>query len=124
MPRTGSCICGQVRYHLEGEPFLQGLCHCLTCRKESGSMFTFYARWPITAFSFTGQVKVSHGRSFCPECGSRLFNLHEDDVEVRLGSLDDGPTGLSPQQEGWIKRREHWLAPLPGVPQFVEDVDR
>jgi len=123
MTRTGSCLCGQVRYSLEGEPFLVGVCHCQTCRKESGSMFTAYAKWPIAAFTFTGMLKTVAGRSFCPDCGSRLFNLHAGDVEIRLGSLDDAPTLLMPQQEGWIKRREHWLQPIPGVPQFVEDPD-
>ena len=113
MTRTGSCICGNVRYSLEGEPFLVGVCHCQTCRKESGSMFTTYAKWPIEAFRFSGLVKTQEGRSFCPDCGSRLFNLHEEDVEIRLGTLDDAPMGLKPEQEGWIKRREAWLAPLP-----------
>jgi hypothetical protein len=124
MPRTGSCLCGAIRYTLEGEPFLTGLCHCLDCRKESGSMFTFYAKWPLESFNVSGQIETFKGRSFCPRCGSRLFNLHADDVEIRLGSLDDAPTGLLPMQEGWIKRREHWLQPLPGVPQFAEDPDR
>ena len=87
-------------------------------------MFTFYAKWPITAFKMTGAIQTFEGRSFCPRCASRLFNLHADDVEIRLGSLDDAPTGLEPAQEGWIKRREHWLQALPNVPQFAEDPDR
>ena len=124
MTRTGSCLCGQVRYSLDGEPFLTGVCHCADCRKESGSAFTFYGKWPIDAFRCSGQLKTSHGRSFCPDCGSRLFNLHETDVEIRLGSLDDAPTGLTPQQDGWAIRREHWLAPIAGVPQFDRDPDR
>ena len=121
MKRTGSCLCGQVRYSVEGEPFLAGLCHCADCRKESGAMFTFYAKWPIEAFSFTGTIRTSHGRSFCPDCGGRLFNLHETDVEIRLGSLDQAPTGLVPQQEGWIIRREHWLTPVAGIAQAPRD---
>jgi hypothetical protein len=121
--RTGSCLCGQVRYSLDGEPYLVGICHCLDCRKESGSMFSTYAKWPLGAFRYTGRIRTSHGRSFCPACGGRLFDLHDDNVEVRIGSLDDAPSGLVPQQEGWIKRREHWLAPLP-VPQAQEDPER
>ena len=124
MTRTGSCLCGQVRYSLEGEPFLTGLCHCADCRKESGSVFTFYGKWPLAAFHFTGMLKTSHGRSFCPDCGSRLFNLNADNVEVRLGSLDDAPTGLVPEQEGWTIRREHWLQPVSGLPQFERDTSR
>jgi hypothetical protein len=58
----------------------------------------------------------THGRG-----GSRLFNLHDDDVEIRLGTLDDAPTGLTPMQEGWTIRREHWLTPLPGIPHADRD---
>ena len=124
MTRSGSCLCGQVTYTLEGEPFLTGVCHCVDCRKESGSVFTFYAKWPIEAFRYTGMVRTSHGRSFCPDCGGRLFNIQATSVEVRLGSLDDAPTGLMPRQEGWIIRREHWLSPVPSVPQFNRDTDK
>jgi hypothetical protein len=123
--RTGGCLCGAVRYELEGEPFLVGLCHCLDCRKASGSVFVAYAKWPFEQFSYSGEVKTFMGRSFCPICGSHLFNLHPPmDVELRIGTLDDGPTGLVPEQEGWTKRREHWLAPLAGVPQYEEDTAR
>jgi hypothetical protein len=119
--RQGGCLCGAVRYRLVGEPFLIGTCHCADCRKESGSVFTFYAKWPLADFSYRGNISTSHGRSFCPACGGRLFDLHADDVEIRLGSLDDAPSDLFPQQEGWVKRREHWLEPAEGVPQFEED---
>lgn len=122
--REGGCLCGRVRYRLTGEPFLLGVCHCADCRKESGSVFTFYAKWPIGRFSYSGEVRTSHGRSFCPTCGGRLFNLHENDVEIRLGSLDEAPTGLLPQQEGWVRRREHWLQPLDGVEHAIEDPSR
>jgi hypothetical protein len=86
-------------------------------------MFTAYAKWPKAAFTFTGEVETYEGRSFCPVCGSHLFNLHAADVEIRLGSLDDAPTGLMPTQEGWIVRREHWLVAIPGVAQFEHDPD-
>jgi hypothetical protein len=113
MTRTGSCLCRQSPTPSKGEPFLTGVCHCADCRKESGAMFTFYANWSIEAFRFTGMIKTSHGRSFCPDCGGRLFNLHDTDVEIRLGSLDNAPTGLVPQQEGFAIRREHSLLRSP-----------
>ena len=84
-------------------------------------MFTFYAKWPIEAFRFSGMVRTVQGRSFCPDCGGRLFNLHDTDVEIRLGSLDAAPTGLLPQQEGWTIRREPWLSPVPGALQSDRD---
>lgn len=120
--RTGGCLCGRVRYRLEGEPFLIGTCHCTDCRKESGSVFVSYAKWPIEAFSCEGSYATHKGRSFCPDCGGRLFSLHEHDVELRFGSLDEAPTTIgAPQHEGWIKRREAWLAPVPGATQNGED---
>ena len=118
---TGQCLCGHVRYEVRGEPMRVGLCHCSDCRKESGAVFTTFAVWPRNAFSSAGETLVHKGRSFCPTCGSRLFNLTDEEAEIRVGSLDAAPTGLTPSHEIWIKRRESWLAPLPGCEQFQED---
>jgi hypothetical protein len=38
--RTASCNCGCIRTEARGEPVRVGLCHCTTCRKESGAPFT------------------------------------------------------------------------------------
>lgn len=119
--RTGRCLCGKVHYEVRGEPMRVGLCHCGDCRKESGAVFTTFAIWPRNAFSTKGDTVVFEGRSFCPDCGARLFNLTDDEAEIRMGSLDDAPTGLAPSYEIWVKRREPWLAPLPGCLQFEED---
>jgi hypothetical protein len=121
--RRGGCLCGAVRFDLVGPPARFGLCHCADCRKESGSVFTAYARWPRSRFAFAGRVETFRGRSFCPVCGSRLFNLTEQHVELRIGSLDAAPSGLGvPAEEGWIRRREPWLEPVPGAAEFEGDV--
>lgn len=119
--RHGGCLCGAVRYEVRGEPMRAGLCHCADCRKESGSAFTSFAVWPREAFSATGVTTTFAGRSFCPSCGSRLFNLSDDEAEIRFGSLDEAPSDIAPQYEVWTKRRENWLAPLPGCGQYDED---
>jgi hypothetical protein len=120
--RTGGCLCGAVRYAVHGEPYRYGVCHCADCRKESGSVFVVYAHWRREEAEVTGEVCTFRGRSFCPICGSRLFNLHEADIEVRIGSLDEAPTSLGPpNREGWIKRRERWLPPVSGADQSFED---
>ena len=119
--RTGQCLCGRVRYQVRGEPLRVGLCHCGDCRRESGAVFTTFAVWPRDAFSSAGEVSIFKGRSFCSACGSRLFNLTADEAEIRIGSLDDAPTNLRPTYEIWIKRREHWLDPLPGGQSYEED---
>ena len=120
--RSGGCLCGAVRYTARGEPYRYGICHCADCRKESGSVFVVYAHWRIEDIEVNGKVSTYKGRSFCPTCGSRLFNMHESDIEIRVGTLDEAPTTLnSPHLEGWTKRREHWLAPVAGAQQCIED---
>lgn len=117
----GGCRCHAVRYRLSGEPFKTGLCHCTDCRKETGSPFLYYADWTRDAFTVTGEYKTFEGRSFCPNCGTALFHLSDDHVEIALGSLDEAPVALVPEREEWIKRREPWLVGVAGAGQFRED---
>jgi hypothetical protein len=122
--RTGGCLCGAVRYTVRGEPVHVGRCHCADCRKESGCAFTVYAQWPIEDFELSGEVASYHGRGFCPRCGSRVLNPPDPGdthVEVRIGTLDDAPFGLTPEAEIWIKRREPWLDPVAGASQHDEN---
>lgn len=120
--RTGGRACGAVRYTVRGEPARVGLCHCADCRRETGSAFLHYGDWPAGSFGYTGEIATFGGRSFCPRCGSRLFHLQADGgAEICLGSLDEAPTGLRPAREGWIRRREDWLAPVAGASQARED---
>jgi hypothetical protein len=118
--RTGGCLCGAIRYSVEGEPFHVGRCHCADCRKESGCTYTIYGQWPRDAFALEGEYATYDGRSFCPRCGSSLFTLEDDAVELRLGSLDDAPFELRPEAEVWIKRREPWLHAVEGASQHYE----
>ena len=68
----------------------------------------------------TGEYATYDGDSFCPRCGSRLFLLDADGVEIGLGSLDDAPFDLRPEAEVWIKRREPWIPPVEGAGQHDE----
>jgi hypothetical protein len=110
-----------VRFQVQGEPLYVGICHCADCRKATGAAYVYYADWPIAAFHSTGEVRTYRGRSFCPECGSRVFHLSDEKAEITLGALDVAPCGLTPTSEGWIRRREPWLPPLPAAGQFQED---
>ncbi len=105
MEREGGCRCGRVRYKVQGEPSVVGLCHCADCRKETGGLFLAYADWPVGRFSVSGPFATWGGRSFCPVCGSRLFHLSETEAEILVGSLDAAPAGLRPSREIWVRRR-------------------
>ncbi len=114
--RRGGCNCGSVRLEVRGRPMWVGLCHCLICRKETGSAFMAFAVWDQSQVTVTGDVRswtqATDHRHFCPTCGSRLFATHDrnGEVEVRLGCFDEAPSDLLPQYELWIGRREHWLS--------------
>ena len=122
-PYEGGCLCGAVRYSVRGEPVCVRRCHCAGCRKESGSAFTVYAKWPAAAFELTGELASYDGRGFCPRCGSRLIDTADPDeklVEIRLGSLDAAPFELEPEDEIWVKRRESWIPAVEDAGQHEE----
>ncbi|TIN28152.1 MAG: GFA family protein [Mesorhizobium sp.] len=118
--RRGGCLCGAVRYTVRDEPFQSGLCHCGDCRKVTGTSFLSFADWRPDQFESSGEVRTYDGRSFCPVCGSRVFNVSPHQVEIYLGTLDDAPNAIRPAAEIWVKRREPWLHQL-DIPQFMED---
>ena len=121
--RTGGCLCGAVRYSVRGDPVQVRRCHCTSCRKESGSAFTVYAVWPVEAFELIGETSSYDSRGFCPVCGSRLIDTSDPTgahIEIRIGSLDDAPFELKPDDEIWVKRRESWLPPVDGAAQYDE----
>lgn len=109
---TGGCLCGDVRIVASGRPFRVGLCHCLDCRKYSGSVFHASAIFPIDSVAIQGETREYAGRSFCPRCGSSLFGLSAYEIEVSLGCLD-APDQLRPTYESWVARRESWLPSFP-----------
>ena len=116
-------MCGAVRFRVKGEPIRAGLCHCKDCRNYSGSAFTFYAIWPRSKFSMTGHVGTYAGRSFCVNCGARLFSLTSDEAEIMVGSMEDAPSTIIPSYELWVGRREEWLPDLPWTDMHKGDRD-
>ncbi|HZH52749.1 MAG TPA: GFA family protein [Microvirga sp.] len=111
---TGGCACGRVTFEARGEPKRVGLCHCMTCRKESGSAFNAFAIYPVDRVTVAGELRTwsatpGSERCFCPVCGSQVFHRDADDeIEVKLGAFD-APNLFTPTYEGWAVRREHWL---------------
>lgn len=117
----GTCLCGQVRVLARGEPLRVGICHCANCRRESGSAFTWYGVWPAERFEHAGQTMEFRGQRACKACASPVFSLDAKEAEIKLGVLAQAPSGLVPGYELWVKRREPWLAPVPGAEQYEED---
>lgn len=117
---TGGCLCGEVRIEASGRPYRVGLCHCLDCRKHSGSLFHSFAIFPQDAVSIEGETRDYLGRHFCLRCGSSVFARSNDEIEVSLGALDT-PGPPTPTYETWIVRRESWLPSFPLAKHYEHD---
>jgi hypothetical protein len=118
---AASCRCGQLRVTVAGEPVRVSVCHCLNCKKRSGSAFAVQARWPAEQVTIEGRsnswdvVADSGNRAtfhFCPDCGS---DVHYDIngkfdglVAIPLGAFDD-PYFLSPKFSVWEERKHDWV---------------
>lgn len=116
----GGCLCGAVRLVATGRPYRVGLCHCLDCRKHSGSLFQAMAIFPEAAVTVEGETGDYAGRHFCPRCGASVFARSGDEIEVCVGAFD-APDQLTPTYETWTVRREGWLPPFPLARHHARD---
>lgn len=114
--QQGGCLCGAVRYRVEGRPSESGICHCRSCRRTASAPTLPYLVFPAKAFAFTkGSPAAFHSsphvtRSFCGQCGSPLTYRTEerpDCVEVMTCSLDD-PAAFPPGLHIWVSHSLSW----------------
>jgi hypothetical protein len=125
-PYTGGCLCGEVRYVLNGEPLTLYACHCTDCQRSTGTAFA------LSLVMARSSLKVQKGnpvqvdltlvdgrvkrRQVCPSCGTRLWGEPlklPDAVIVQPGTLDDA-SWLRPVAHIWTRSAQPWF-------QFPED---
>jgi hypothetical protein len=126
---AGGCLCGQVRFRIEGEPIMSGRCCCKACQKLSGAGSTENMAFVESAvaiegetsdFSWTADSGGSVTTSFCPRCGSPLFGKTTSMPGikvVRVGAFDD-PSFYAPQMMVYAKRRHAWVQHDERLPAF------
>ena len=122
---SASCRCGQLKATITGEPVRVSVCHCLNCKKRSGSAFAVQARWPKAQVTIEGRSKTfvivadSGNKAtfhFCPDCGSDVYyeidgkfdDKFDDLIAIPLGAFDD-PYSLEPRFSVWEGRKHHWV---------------
>ncbi|HEU0284807.1 MAG TPA: GFA family protein [Sphingomicrobium sp.] len=121
MEHTASCRCGQLKANVTGLPVRVSVCHCLNCKKRSGSAFAVQARWPAELVTIEGQSKswvivADSGNPatfyFCPECGSDVYyeinGKFDGLIAIPLGAFDD-PYFLQPGFSVWEERKNSWV---------------
>ena len=128
MPSThhGSCLCGNVKFTIDGPIGAPDACHCTACRKQSGHYFAS-GNVKRAALTITGaehlkwyQSSEKVRRGFCGNCGSSLFwdppEQDYDWIAVAMGALD-GPTDVSLQHHIFVAEKGDYYTIADGLPQ-------
>jgi hypothetical protein len=122
---TGGCLCGGVKYRIDGPLRPIVACHCNQCRRTSGH-FVAATQCRGTDLTITGSMltwfKSSEAaeRGFCQRCGSNLFwrRFENEFVSIFAGTID-GDTGLTMASQIHTESKGDYytLPDIPTVPQ-------
>ncbi|MBL3825009.1 MULTISPECIES: GFA family protein [unclassified Marinobacter] len=125
---SGSCLCGTVRFEIEGDFESFYLCHCQHCQKDTGSahaanLFSQSAKltWlagedAVTSFTLPG---TRHSKSFCKLCGSALPSTQLEGLLVVPAGCLDSRISMVPTAHIFISSRAAWDGDFGGVPKFA-----
>ncbi len=125
---SGSCLCQQVKFEVEGNFDGFFLCHCTHCQKGTGSahasnLFSGSAKlnWisgqdNVTVFNL---VPTRHMKSFCKTCGSGMPNLQMEGklLVVPAGSLDT-KVDIKPTAHIFYASKANWETELDKITKF------
>lgn len=129
MTMTGGCLCGAVRYTIEGDALMTAVCHCRNCQKQAGSAMSVLIgvrdeqlalTGTLTTYQDTGESGGPVYRRFCGICGSPILSdlpsqpgLHF----VKAGTLDD-VSGIDPKMHFWTRSAQPWVRYTEGASTF------
>lgn len=120
---TGGCYCGALRFEIEGEVRMRGLCLCHTCQRISGGAGNLFIGMESAGFRYTRGTPRCHTRTepadgptreFCGECGVHLAARSPKapgGIIVKVGALDDPAVFAGPDKVFWTEEKQafHFL---------------
>ncbi len=124
--RTGRCLCGDVKYRIDGEVRDAFYCHCEACRRSSGAPYVAWGRvdegqFAITegeAAEFNSSPKVTRTR--CARCGTEICYRHADerpDLDFLLATLD-APDAVRPAFHIQTAEKLAWVELNDALPKY------
>ncbi len=122
----GGCLCGAIRYHIDGLPRWTTNCHCLHCRRSSGAAFITWIEFHLSEFKFVFGMPAQYEsrpkvtRQFCGKCGSQLTYEHADEpntIDVTACSLDN-VEAVEPEDHIWCDRMVPWMKINDGLQRY------
>jgi hypothetical protein len=129
----GACLCGRIRYAIDGAPRFMYQCHCSKCRAASGASFVTNLIVDADRFRITAgreslgafESSPRKFRYFCSGCGSPIYSQGEKTkhvVSVRSGTLKQDP-GVRVAYHAFAGSKAPWTEICDGMPQFDEWAD-
>ncbi len=130
--QTGACLCGQVRYEIEGEFDLFLFCHCQYCQKDTGTAHgANLISHSATLSWLSGEENTKiynlegtrHTKCFCQNCGSALPYMYEQKMLVLpAGSIEFEPS-IAPTAHIFYQSRAKWEDNLATIQKFARFPD-
>jgi hypothetical protein len=123
----GACLCGTVRYELDGPFTIMMHCHCSMCRKHHGAPFATFVAAAHTAFRWrSGEDAVGKYtsspqciRTFCRRCGSAGPTLlPEAGIAFAPAGNLEGDLPLRPQAHIFVGSKAGWYTITDSLPQY------
>jgi hypothetical protein len=118
--RLARCACGKLEVASRGAPVRVSICHCLDCKRRTGSAFSYNATFSSQQVEVRGEFRtftqVSEegfwGRHhFCPQCSATIFYEIERRpgmITIPVGAFAD-PAFPEPSVSVYDERRHPWL---------------
>ncbi len=126
---TGSCLCGDVAFEVDGPLEQIGHCHCSMCRKFNGAAFATIGVTAPEHFRWRrGEQQVAHyqssatgWRNFCPRCGSAVPACPPGGrlAMVPVGNVAEDP-GTRPMMHIFVGSQAPWHTIVDDVPRHDE----
>lgn len=127
---SGSCLCGGLRYEVQGEIGELLQCHCQRCRKANGTAFATNALIQKADFKILQgahllkkfQSTATAQRCFCADCGSPIISIKSDTPELyrlRIGTLDT-PLQQKPTKHIFVAYKAEWDNICDSLAQYDE----
>jgi hypothetical protein len=125
----GSCLCGAVRFELDGGLSDIVYCHCSRCRKAQGSAYATNGFAEQAELRFvSGEDNLTAYESppgnfkyFCKTCGSPMMgkndNMYPGRLRLRLGTIDS-KVSERPVAHIFATSKADWDEICDGLPEY------